>query len=884
MKIRALRLWNVRRFGNRGVAIEDIGDGVNVLAAENELGKSTCFDALQALLFQPHSGTPKSIQTLRPYSGGSPRIEADIENADGLFRITKQYYAGKKALVTDLGNNRLVAQADEAEAWIIDLLHGGASGPTGLLWLRQGNTELESGGTAQQAQERKVREDALSSVAGEVEALTGGRRMARIIEQCQSELNILLTASGRPKKAGPYSLALEEFEQLQEEERAKKKLVDSLRSDLDERKRKTTRRSELTDPAAIEQRRLEKERTAEALEQAKRHAEQLTDALNHRQVETERHDVALEKLERFTNALERSAKLTSEINIKATLRGSALATRDLALTAEPEAAKALHAAENEVNAARRSLRQREAAEQAREAAAQLLELRATLEKAMTNRRAIERLVADGKIWSLPDGTIAELETLDAEIAQLRAALAAAAVTVTVEYAFGQDGAIRLDDKPVPGGSVQAVARTQRFEILGIGHLAVNAGAGYGKTESNVLLDKQELFCRRLDELGVHDLSALREHERQHMEIAADLRVARAELAALTPNGIDVLQARISKLENQVEVNDAEVPDINQVTHRLEKAERDLNQARTIRETARTRLMDSEQTVLRSEHSVDRLQDALKQSEEILGPPGSRTGELAKLTKAKSASATLLETAIERAKALQANTPDLATAEASANRANSVVESTASEIARLEQEISELTGLIKARSDDAVEEIHTEICDRRDTAKNRVGALETEIAVLSRLETALNNAKVDAREQYFGPVMEELKPLLALLFEQASITFDDGTLLPQSLERNGQDEDIAVLSGGMREQLGVLTRLAFARLLAKGGRTVPVILDDALVYSDDDRIERMFDALHRQARDLQIIVFTCRQRAFEKLGGQSLHITNWAAENKTGVSA
>jgi hypothetical protein len=149
---------------------------------------------------------------------------------------------------------------------------------------------------------------------------------------------------------------------------------------------------------------------------------------------------------------------------------------------------------------------------------------------------------------------------------------------------------------------------------------------------------------------------------------------------------------------------------------------------------------------------------------------------------------------------------------------------------------------------------------------------------------LNNAKGDAREQYFGPVMEELKPLLALLFEQASITFDDGTLLPQSLERNGQDEDIAVLSGGMREQLGVLTRLAFARLLAKGGRTVPVILDDALVYSDDDRIERMFDALHRQARDLQIIVFTCRQRAFEKLGGQSLHITNWAAENKTGVSA
>ena len=45
--------------------------------------------------------------------------------------------------------------------------------------------------------------------------------------------------------------------------------------------------------------------------------------------------------------------------------------------------------------------------------------------------------------------------------------------------------------------------------------------------------------------------------------------------------------------------------------------------------------------------------------------------------------------------------------------------------------------------------------------------------------------------------------------------------------------------------------------AKDGQPAPVILDDALVYSDDDRIERMFDALHRQASGQQIIVFSCR---------------------------
>ena len=65
------------------------------------------------------------------------------------------------------------------------------------------------------------------------------------------------------------------------------------------------------------------------------------------------------------------------------------------------------------------------------------------------------------------------------------------------------------------------------------------------------------------------------------------------------------------------------------------------------------------------------------------------------------------------------------------------------------------------------------------------------------------------------------------------------------------------------------RLAFARMLARDGRHAPVILDDALVFTDDDRIERMFDALHRQAGDLQILVLTCRQRAFRDLGGRTL---------------
>ncbi|MEX2643423.1 MAG: AAA family ATPase [Acetobacterales bacterium] len=128
-----------------------------------------------------------------------------------------------------------------------------------------------------------------------------------------------------------------------------------------------------------------------------------------------------------------------------------------------------------------------------------------------------------------------------------------------------------------------------------------------------------------------------------------------------------------------------------------------------------------------------------------------------------------------------------------------------------------------------------------------------------------------RRRNLEPVKQELVPLLRLLWEDAELQFDAEEILPTALVRNGQEETFSSLSGGTQEQIALLVRLAFARILAGAGRPAPVILDDAIVYTDDHRIERMFDALTRQAQDIQILVFSCRQKAFRDLGGQSLAI-------------
>lgn len=70
---------------------------------------------------------------------------------------------------------------------------------------------------------------------------------------------------------------------------------------------------------------------------------------------------------------------------------------------------------------------------------------------------------------------------------------------------------------------------------------------------------------------------------------------------------------------------------------------------------------------------------------------------------------------------------------------------------------------------------------------------------------------------------------------------------------------------MREQLSILVRLAFAVYLREKGYPAAVILDDALVYADDGRFERMHLALRKAAETVQILILTCRARDWRSFG-------------------
>ncbi len=66
-------------------------------------------------------------------------------------------------------------------------------------------------------------------------------------------------------------------------------------------------------------------------------------------------------------------------------------------------------------------------------------------------------------------------------------------------------------------------------------------------------------------------------------------------------------------------------------------------------------------------------------------------------------------------------------------------------------------------------------------------------------------------------------------------------------------------------MGIIARLAYADLLQQAGKPTLLILDDALVNTDDDRLAGMKRMLYDASQRHQLLIFTCHPAAWRDLG-------------------
>lgn len=122
----------------------------------------------------------------------------------------------------------------------------------------------------------------------------------------------------------------------------------------------------------------------------------------------------------------------------------------------------------------------------------------------------------------------------------------------------------------------------------------------------------------------------------------------------------------------------------------------------------------------------------------------------------------------------------------------------------------------------------------------------------------------ARRAYVAPLKEKIDNLGRLVFDDSFQVEISEDLQIASRTVGGITVPFDSLSGGTKEQLSLVFRLACSMIVAEEGGT-PLVLDDALGYTDPQRLHLMGAVLARAAKDCQIVVFTCMPDRYANIG-------------------
>jgi hypothetical protein len=163
----------------------------------------------------------------------------------------------------------------------------------------------------------------------------------------------------------------------------------------------------------------------------------------------------------------------------------------------------------------------------------------------------------------------------------------------------------------------------------------------------------------------------------------------------------------------------------------------------------------------------------------------------------------------------------------------------------------------------------------DDARTALAAAEREAARLSGraraaalLRDTLLRHRADARRQYVEPYREQVTRLGRIVFGPDFAVDVDNELRIVSRTRAGTTVPFDALSSGAKEQLGIIARLACAAIVQED-HGVPVLVDDALGYSDPERLRRVGAVLSVAASSAQVIVLTCTPERYRSVG--SAHV-------------
>lgn len=144
-------------------------------------------------------------------------------------------------------------------------------------------------------------------------------------------------------------------------------------------------------------------------------------------------------------------------------------------------------------------------------------------------------------------------------------------------------------------------------------------------------------------------------------------------------------------------------------------------------------------------------------------------------------------------------------------------------------------------------------------------LDRSARAIRLLRDTLHAHRADAQARYVAPFTQQINSLGRRVFGSSFEVQVSPSLQIESRTLNGQTVSFEQLSTGTREQLSLIGRLAVAQLV-DANEGAPILLDDALGFSDPGRLERFNWLLGEVGDSAQIVVLTCQPERFDNVGG------------------
>lgn len=177
----------------------------------------------------------------------------------------------------------------------------------------------------------------------------------------------------------------------------------------------------------------------------------------------------------------------------------------------------------------------------------------------------------------------------------------------------------------------------------------------------------------------------------------------------------------------------------------------------------------------------------------------------------------------------------------------------SSLADVRSQLDQSRGRVAALGDPA------ELEAKREALTARVEALTKRYDALELALGALENANSELQTRFSPQISALAGKLLGEMTGERYDTILLGSDLRAEARERGElvTRQLLYLSGGTADQVYLAVRLAICKLAL--GEDVPIVLDDALVRFDDERMRAALTLLRQEAGTRQIILFSCQKR-------------------------